>query len=329
MNRLGAVVIGRNEAKKLPRCLSSVLGFPTPIIFVDSGSDDGSADLARTMGVDVVELDRSTPFSVARARNTGFARALHLDPEVEFIQFIDADSEVIHSWFALARNALVENPDVAVVYGRVRERDPHRSPYARLYQAEFEVQFSEPDVCGGMAMMRVAAVRQVHGFNSAMVGFEDFELSFRLRRVGWRVLRLDADMAVHEAAMNRPAQWCQRQIRGGYARAQEVALHGRSPQRYGVRECISIWFWGLLLPVLAVTPAGPTHGVSLVLLAAYPALSLRIYRRMRRRGLAAVGAALYAASCVLDKFPQVVGLARFHVKSLGRWLHLRPRQHVS
>jgi glycosyltransferase involved in cell wall biosynthesis len=327
VNRLGAVVIGRNEAQKLPRCLSSVLGSAAPIIFVDSGSEDGSADLARTMGVDVVELDRSTPFSVARARNAGFTRALHLDPNVDFIQFIDADSEVIHPWFTLARNALVEHPDVAIVYGRVCERDPDRSLYARLYQAEFEVQFSEPDVCGGMAMMRVAAVRQVHGFNAAMVGFEDFELSVRLRRVGWRVLRLDADMAVHEAAMNRAAQWCQRQLRSGYARGQEVALRGRTPQRYGVRECISIWFWGLLLPVLAVTSSGPTHGFSLLLLAAYPALFLRVYRRVQRRGAADADAALYAASCVFGKFPQVVGLARFHAEHLGPWLRLRLRHH--
>jgi len=329
MTRLGAVVIGRNEGKKLARCLSSVLGFAAPIIFVDSGSDDGSADLARMAGVDVVELDRATPFSVARARNAGFARALHLDPDVEFVQFIDADSEVIRSWFALAAAALVEHRDVAVVYGRVRERVPHRSLYARLYQAEFDVQFSEPEVCGGMSMMRAAAVQQVHGFNAAMVGFEDFELSFRLRRVGWRVLRVDTDMAVHEAAMNRPAQWCQRQIRSGQARGQEVALHGCSPQRHGGRECISIWFWGLVLPLLALALAGPTHGASLVLLAAYPLLSVRIYVRVRRRGLAAVEAGLYAVACVLGKFPQAVGLVCVHAESLGRWLRLRPRQHVS
>jgi hypothetical protein len=186
---------------------------------------------------------------------------------------------------------------------------------------------SQPDVCGGMAMMRVRALQQVDGFNCTMLGFEDFELSFRLRRAGWRVRRLDAEMAVHEAGMMRMAQWCQRQIRTGYARAQEVALHGRSPERYSVREYISIWFWGLLLPVLTVTPAWPTHGVSLLLLAAYPALFLRICRRMRRRGPAGIDAALYAASCVLGKFPQVVGLARFHAEHLGPWLRVRARHY--
>jgi GT2 family glycosyltransferase len=322
VNRLGAVVIGRNEAQKLRRSLSSVLEVAAPIVFVDSASEDGSVDLARTMAVDVLELDRSAPITVARARNAGLARLVHLAPEVDFVQFVDADSEMVSTWFAHAGRVLAENSRVAVVFGRVRERHPRRSLYARLYQTEFDAHFSQADVCGGMAMMRISALQHADGFNSTMLGFEDAELSFRLRRAGWHVSRLDAEMAVHEAGMARPAQWWQRQVRGGYARGQEAALHGRSLPRSALRESCSIWFWGLLLPLLACGAIGPTRGLSMLLLAGYPVLFLRIYRRMQRRGSAPIDAALYAASCVLGKFPQLVGQMRFHAE------HLRPRSRL-
>jgi len=325
MTRLAAIVIGRNEAAKLPRCLSSVLGRAAPIIFVDSGSEDGSVDLARAMGVDVIELASSTPFTVARARNAGLARALQLDPQIAYVQFVDADSEIVPSWFARASGALNDNPDAAVVYGRLRERAPHRSVYARLYQAEFEQQFSQSEACGGMAMMRTAAVQQVDGFNSTMVGFEDVELSFRLRQAGWQVLRLDTEMAVHEAAMTRFRQWWQRQTRSGYARAHHVRIHGGSPEPRARRESRSIWVWGMALPLFALTATLRAGGLSLLLLAAYPAFFLRIYRR-KQCGGPGDGAALYAASCVLGKFPQAIGQTQFHAARLRAWLPRRVRQ---
>lgn len=318
MNRLAAVVIGRNEFEKLPRCLSSVVGQAEAVVFVDSGSEDGSGDLARGVGVDVVELDRSAPFTVARARNAGLAWVLAQAPGSEFIQFVDADSEMVPSWYGHASSTLAAHADVAVVFGRVRERHPHRSVYTRLYQTEFDVHFRQADVCGGMALMRIRALHQVGGFNPSMCGFEDSELSWRLRRAGWRVLRLDADMAVHETGMKRFAQWWARQLRSGYARAHEAALHGKPvPRYYGTREWCSIWFWGSLLPLLAIAGTGPTHGMSLAFSAAYAVLFLRIHRRMRRRGTAALDAALYAASCVLGKFPQAVGMIRFHAEKFG------------
>ena len=324
MNRIAAVVIGRNEARKLPRSLSSVRGSAWPIVFVDSGSADASVDVARAMGADVVCLDDAEPFTVARARNAGFARVTQLDPGLQYVQFVDADSEITESWIALATQALAAQPDLAAVFGRLREREPHRSIYARLYQAEFDVQFGQRDVCGGMAMMRVDAVAQAGGFNTAMLGFEDFELSFRLRRAGWLVTRLDADMAVHEAAMNRASQWWRRQIRSGYARAQEATLHGQSPHRYGVRECRSIWFWGLLLPGAAIALTIVAGGPGALVLLGYPALVLRIMHRARQRGVRGVDAAVYAIGCVAGKFPQVGGLIRFHLEQVRRRLRLTP-----
>ena len=44
--RLAAIVIGRNEGDRFRRCLDSLLGKAAPIVYVDSGSTDGSIEYA-------------------------------------------------------------------------------------------------------------------------------------------------------------------------------------------------------------------------------------------------------------------------------------------
>src|SRR5271170_4957425 len=65
---VGVVSIGRNEGERLKRCLESVKNAADCIVYVDSGSTDGSLELARELAVVVVELDLKTPFTAARAR---------------------------------------------------------------------------------------------------------------------------------------------------------------------------------------------------------------------------------------------------------------------
>ena len=64
-NDLGIVVIGRNEGQRLINCLKSVKSqADTAIVYVDSGSTDGSVAAAQQLGVTVVNLDfvgRSPP----------------------------------------------------------------------------------------------------------------------------------------------------------------------------------------------------------------------------------------------------------------------------
>ena len=90
---IGTVVIGRNEGERLRACLASVLPGIDAVVYVDSGSTDGSVDLARDMGAVVLPLDMAMPFTAARARNVGFRRLLSLHPHVCFVQFVDGDCE--------------------------------------------------------------------------------------------------------------------------------------------------------------------------------------------------------------------------------------------
>src|SRR6185437_8852333 len=93
----GVVAIGRNEADRLKQCLKS-LSQAAYVVYVDSGSSDGSVEFAELLGVDVVELDMARPFTAARARNAGFRRLRAIAPELKYVQFIDGDCELDSAW---------------------------------------------------------------------------------------------------------------------------------------------------------------------------------------------------------------------------------------
>lgn len=315
MKQVGLVAIGRNEGDRLGQCLRSAIGKAACVVYVDSGSTDGSLELARSIGADIVELDLSTPFTAARARNEGFARLLQVVPDIEFVQFVDGDCEVVDGWIDRAQQQLTAKPDVAVVCGRRRERFPNATAYNKLCDIEWNTPIGEAKACGGDSMMRVAAFQQAGGFNPALIAGEEPELCVRLRQNSWKILRLDAEMTLHDAQMTRFAQWWKRSQRAGHAYAEGSWLHGNTPDRHWVKDTLRIWFWGFVLPVLALGTAWFTHGWSLFLLFGYPVLTYRIYRRMQQN-LPSQDAALYAMSCVLGRFPQLQGQILFHQRRL-------------
>jgi GT2 family glycosyltransferase len=244
--KIGAVAIGRNEGERLRLCLRSLAAVPT--VYVDSGSTDGSLSWVRQERIATVELDRSVPFTAARARNAGFCQLRHLAPDTLYVQFVDGDCELIEGWLKTAASFLDSHPDVSAVCGRLRERYPERSIYNWLCQREWDGPTGEVRACGGIAMIRGAALRIVGGFREDLIAGEEPELCVRLRQAGWRVWRLDSEMAMHDAAMMRFEQWWRRALRGGYAYAQGAYLHGASLERHWVWESRRAWFWGIWLP---------------------------------------------------------------------------------
>lgn len=319
MAKLGVIAIGRNEGQRLVRCLRALVGEGRTVVYVDSGSTDASTDNARELGVEVVRLDLSTPFTAARARNAGFERLTRIEPDVEFVQFIDGDCEVVPGWIDRALGELHHRPEVAIVCGRLRERAPEASIYNRLCDLEWNRQPGEVERCGGIFLIRAAVFRNAGGFNADLIAGEEPELCWRLRKEDWKIWRLPDDMALHDAAMLRFGQWWKRAVRSGYAYAQEMSIRARDA---GLRHrsSTSIWFWSLLLPIAAVGLALPTRGLSLLLLALYP---LQIARTARRFAPSMGGYAwLHAAFLMLAKFAQLQGQLRFWA---DQWRRRRPQ----
>ena len=271
---IAAVVIGRNEGARLLACLRSLQGQVARMLYVDSGSTDGSRAAAEALGAEVIELDTSRPFTAARARNAGFAHLLETGPAPVHVQFVDGDCSLDSGWIATARAFLDSHPRVAVACGRRRERFPEASIWNRMIDAEWDTPVGRAKACGGDALMRVAAFREVDGFDPALIAGEEPELCVRLRAAGWEIWRLDAEMTLHDAALTRFGQWWRRAQRGGHAYAEAVAMHGGPPERHGVRALIHIAAWGLALPLLTLAGALLTPW-ALLLLLAWPAQMLR------------------------------------------------------
>ena len=315
LTNTGAVVIGRNEGERLKRCLTS-LSTAGVVIYVDSGSTDGSSQWAADRGAEVIELDASLPFTAARARNSGIQRLREIAPLIDYIQFVDGDCELVDGWLEVAISLLDSHTDVGAVCGRRRERFPERSIYNWLCDREWEGRAGEVRACGGDVMIRTSSLAAVGGYRDDMIAGEEPELCVRLRAAGWLVWRLDADMTLHDAAMTRFGQWWARTSRSGYAFAHGAYLHGTSPERHCVWESRRAWIWGVWLP-LGCLAAGLTFGPwGWATWLIYP---LQILRQTARNSGPLSRRATLALYQVLGRFPEALGEIRFmRDRLLGR-----------
>lgn len=307
------VAIGRNEGERLKSCLQSVMHRARTIVYVDSGSIDGSVQYAASMNCHVVELDPARPFSAARGRNEGFACVMEHAPDVPFVQFLDGDCDLVEGWLEQGMAALAEREDVGIVCGHVRELYPQASVYNKLSDLEWQQEPGEIRSSGGRFLIRTEIFRATGGFRPDVIAAEDDEFCVRVRRLGCKILQVDAEMARHDMAMSRFGEWWRRAKRTGHAFAQLAALYGRSEERYFVKDCRRIWLWGLALPVLALGLAPLTYGLSvLILICAYGLQFARVYYRGRKRGWRAGDALIFSLFTVLFKFPALFGLLKYH-----------------
>lgn len=310
VSSLAVVVIGRNEGARLRACLVSlqVAGTVGLIVYVDSGSTDGSVALATGLGCMVHSLDMGRAFTAARARNEGAYLAKTHMPEMRYLQFVDGDCEVVPTWLPIAAGFMDAHPDVAAVCGRRRERHPHKSVFNRLCDIEWDTPVGQARSCGGDAMIRAEAFFAVNGYRPSLIAGEEPELCVRLRGKDWKIWRLGTDMTLHDAAMYRLAQWWNRSKRAGYAFAEGAHLHGAAPERHYVPPLRRALVWGGVLPTAALLGA-VWQPLALALLLLYPLQMARIARKSPS-ALADVAWAR-AFFLVLAKFPECLGALKF------------------
>lgn len=300
---VAAILIGRNEGERLVRALAAATRDCAPVIYVDSGSTDGSVAAAERAGACVVALDMSRPFTAARARNEGFA-ALNPAPG-DLVQFIDGDCELREGWIDTGRDFLNANPQAAIAAGRVRERFPDASVYNRLCDAEWATPIGKADAVGGIFLIRADDFRAVGGFDPALIAGEEPDLCARLRAQGREVWRLDHEMVWHDAAMTRFSQFWTRARRGGHAAAEGAARHDGAGEGAQVRRAL---IWGATLPLAILLAAMVTRWALLAFLI-YP---VQVARLAQKRGWE------WAFFNTLSKFAEARGVIRYHWGRLTR-----------
>jgi len=315
---IGAVVIGRNEGQRLISCLESLVKHIDHIVYVDSGSTDDSLLESKHRYVECLSLDLSSPFTAARARNEGANYLITKYPELQFIQFIDGDCEVQPDWISKAKFFLENNVAYAVVCGRRRERYPNNSMYNQLCDIEWNTPVGDALACGGDALIRIDAFKQVNGYRDNLIAGEEPEMCFRLRSGGWEIYRLDAEMTLHDAAITHFSQWWNRAKRAGYAYAGGYDLHGKSAEKFKRKQVFSIIIWTFIIPVI-ITLLSFQNYFLLCLFVVFPLQVLRLMFKEKSRLSSYKLAFFYALSNVVGKFPQLLGVMKFIAnKTSGR-----------
>ncbi|SMX26455.1 Glycosyl transferase family 2 [Pelagimonas phthalicica] len=308
MTPVDVVLIGRNEGARLVAALASVQGQARQVVYVDSGSADDSIAEARKVGAKVVELDMSTPFTAARARNAGFD-ALD-DPQL--VMFIDGDCTLVDGFIEAGRAHLADNPKTGMVTGWRSEIHRDASLYNQLCDWEWHRPAGVIDACGGDMLVRAEAWAGVDGMNPTVIAAEDDEFCTRLRKAGWVLERIQVDMTRHDANMLTFASWWKRAVRTGHGFAQVGYLH----PEYFRKERKRVLVYGLVLPLIILLSTQIAWWLPILLVTVYELNYLRTAQGLIRDGLPSQEAWRHAGLLTLSKFPNLIGMAKFHLRRM-------------
>jgi hypothetical protein len=218
---LSVVVIGRNEGKRLARCLESVgtmhWAGSFEVIYADSDSTDGSPQLAQSMGARVIAARPARP-TAAFGRNAGWRQA-----RAPFVLFLDGDTVLHRDFVTHALGALAADPSIAVVWGHRREIATQASVFNRVLDLDWIYPAGFTEFCGGDALIRRSVLGEVGGYDELLIAGEEPEMCRRIRGRGYRIYHLDRPMTGHDLAMTRCLQYWRRAVRAGYAYAEVSA----------------------------------------------------------------------------------------------------------
>jgi len=216
-SKLSVVVIGRNEGARLERCLQSVHAMEfngdLEIIYVDSGSIDGSVALAEKLGVKTIALSPLRP-TAALGRNAGWRAATG-----EMVFFLDGDTVVDKSFAAKALRKF-DDTAIACVWGHRREMYAQQTLYNLVLDLDWMYPPGAAAFCGGDALFRRSALAEVGGFDESLIAGEEPEMCRRIIAAGHRILHVDEPMTQHDLAVKSFGQYWVRATRAGHAYAE-------------------------------------------------------------------------------------------------------------
>ena len=316
MTTVGIVAIGRNEGERLKACLASLPD--VPVVYVDSGSTDGSVDVAKGYGAEIVELSTDSPFTAARARREGYERLIELyNPEL--IQFVDGDCIMVNGWLEAAVKAMRDSRDVGIVTGWRREIHPEASLYNDLCHHEWNRPAGEILTCGGDMLVRRQVIDEAGPFDDTVIAAEDDEFCVRVRKSGWKIERIPVEMTRHDASMHRFGQWWQRAVRSGHGFAQVGHMH----PPYFERERKRVIAYGIIIPTLFVIGLFKAPFISVLSVLTYVYNYIRTASGLKAEGHTVKRAYRQAILITLSKLPNAIGLLEFHRRRIfGRKMQI-------
>ncbi|MEJ5250504.1 MAG: glycosyltransferase [Chthonomonadetes bacterium] len=247
---VSVIIAAYNERKVIGRTIQAVLNShypPLEVIVVDDGSQDGTAEEVERL------FGHLSNVKVIRQDNQGKAEALNHAIRYaagEILIALDADTLFLPDTIGELVQPFAD-PRVGAVAGNVKVGN-RVNILTRLQAIEYIINQNLDRrayallngvtvVPGAAGAWRREAVVQAGGYRNDTMA-EDMDLTWRLRRSGWRIVTANRAIALTEAPETLKSLFRQR-FRWAYGTLQCLWKHREAIGRYG-------WFGRLVLPSL-------------------------------------------------------------------------------
>lgn len=193
--KVSIIIKAYNEEANISACIESALdalkGIKGEVILVDSLSSDRTAEIAKKYPIRIFQLEDGKDRRCSVGAQIGY-----LESKGDYIYLLDGDMVLDPHFIKEALSHFSEK--VGAVGGLMSE------PYtgnliSRRYQEKFGnmkvglVDYLE----GGGLYLRKAIEEAGHFANPRLFSNEEYEIGFRLRGLGWKLLRIDAEAVTH------------------------------------------------------------------------------------------------------------------------------------
>jgi N-acetylglucosaminyl-diphospho-decaprenol L-rhamnosyltransferase len=207
--RVSVVMITHNRRAEADLSLSRLEALPEqpPIVVVDNGSTDGTADMVRSRHPAVALIAASTNLG-AVGRNIGVSLA-----RTPYVAFCDDDTWYDPGALTHAADLLDAHPELVVVTASIlvepgSRLDPICAEMARSPLVGAEGMPGHPllSFLAGVSVLRKDAFEAAGGFSAHLwLGGEEELLASDLARQGWRLAYVPEVVAHHQASSARDA----------------------------------------------------------------------------------------------------------------------------
>jgi len=238
------VIRAYNEELHLPRLLEGTRQQTikdVQIILVDSGSTDGTLEVARMYGAELVSI-RPQEFTFGRALNRGIAAA-----RAEFVVIVSAHCYPVYPDWLEQLLKPFQDAKVALSYGKQRGGDTNQYSEHQFFRKYFP-DISQPNQGQPYSHNANAAIRralwQQQPYNENLTGLEDLSWSSWVMGQGYAIA-YTAEAEVIHAHDEKPAQVYRRYQR------EAVAMKQILPEsRFSLWNFLRLWTSSTLADLL-------------------------------------------------------------------------------
>lgn len=177
-----------NEERLIERLFKGIQGQnfkESELVLVDSGSTDGTVEIACRFGADIVRMS-AEEFTFGRSLNLGCGRA-----KGDFLVFVSGHTyPSSNNWLANLLSPF-DDPTIGMVYGRQKGVETTRIPEERDFEQNMFGDMSKILVDQAFGNNGNAAIRRElwleQPFDETLTGLEDIDWARRIQRKGRRV----------------------------------------------------------------------------------------------------------------------------------------------